>query len=269
MSTSLAATADDPSTTSASLQIVDLYKAYLVKKQPNIVLRDVSFSVAQGEFVSLVGPSGCGKTTVLRIIAGLTKATHGEILLRGEPIGKNRGEFGFVFQSPNLLPWLTAIENVKLGLKMFGLARGSEAEDRAMGALSEVGLKDASNKLPGELSGGMQQRVGIARALAHDPKVLLMDEPFGALDAITRETLDFQLLDFWEASRRTVLFVTHSIEEAVLLSDRVVCMKPDPGEIITDYEVPFDRPRTAAQLNDPDFLDEVRHVRGQLSAYYS
>ena len=156
-----------------------------------------------------------------------------------------------------------------MGLRMFRTVEGKELESRALAALAEVGLESAADKYPSELSGGMQQRVGIARALAHDPEVLLMDEPFGALDAITREQLDFLLLDFWEAKRRTVLFVTHSIEEAVLLSDRVICMKPNPGEIVADHRVTFGRPRTPDLLVDPELLDEVRHVRHQIDSYYS
>lgn len=251
------------------LSLSALYKAFTVGKESTVVLDNLSFDVPEGQFLSIVGPSGCGKTTVLRIVAGLSKATSGTVSLRGEPITKNRGQFGFVFQSPNLLPWLSAIENVKLALQLFEMESGSEADDRALAALREVGLEKAANKRPSELSGGMQQRVGIARALAHDPQVLLMDEPFGALDSITRETLDFQLLEFWEARRRTVLFVTHSIEEAMLLSDRVISMKPNPGAVIGDYTVPFPRPRTASQLSDPDFIGEVRLIREQISSYYS
>lgn len=250
------------------LEIEHMYKAFLVQGQPSVVLHDMSLNVQEGEFVSLIGPSGCGKTTVLRAVAGFSPASSGEIRLKGEAITKNRGDVGVVFQAPNLLPWLTASQNVELALKQFGVSDKAERRDRAARALVEVGLDHASSQYPSELSGGMQQRVGIARALAHDPQVLLMDEPFGALDAITREQLDFQLLDFWEAKRRTVLFVTHSIEEAVLLSDRVVCMKPNPGEVVADHQVSFSRPRTISQLSDAAFVEEVREVRGYVEEYY-
>ncbi|SJN09368.1 Hydroxymethylpyrimidine ABC transporter, ATPase component [Leucobacter sp. 7(1)] len=250
------------------LEIKHMHKAFLVHGEPSVVLRDVTLNVHEGEFVSLIGPSGCGKTTVLRTVAGFAPESSGEVRLNGEPIHKNRGNVGVVFQAPNLLPWLTASQNVELALRQFGIRSKAERRERAASALAEVGLGQALGKYPAELSGGMQQRVGIARALAHDPEVLLMDEPFGALDAITREQLDFQLLDFWEAQRRTVLFVTHSIEEAVLLSDRVICMKPNPGEIVADHRVSFSRPRTLAQLGDPAFIDEVREVRSHIEQYY-
>lgn len=250
------------------LEIEHMHKAFLVQGTPSVVLQDVMLNVHEGEFVSLIGPSGCGKTTVLRAVAGFSPASSGQVLLKGEPVTQNTGGVGVVFQSPNLLPWLTASQNVELALKQFGVRDKSERKDRAAQSLGEVGLGGALKKYPAELSGGMQQRVGIARALAHDPDVLLMDEPFGALDAITREQLDFQLLDFWEAKRRTVLFVTHSIEEAVLLSDRVICMKPNPGEVVADHRVSFSRPRTIEQLSDPAFIEEVREVRSYIDSYY-
>jgi NitT/TauT family transport system ATP-binding protein len=252
--------------TNTILEVENLTKAFQSPEGPVVVLNDVTFSVRAGEFVSLVGPSGCGKTTVLRIIAGLLDATNGTV--RSLNQDSNRGNYGFVFQQPNLLPWRTALENVLLPLEM-SKQRGPDAKERAMRALREVNLADAADKHPAELSGGMQQRVGIARALVADPDVLLMDEPFGALDAITRETLDFQLLEFWEANRRTILFVTHSIEEALLLSDRVICLKPSPGEIVEDFRVPFERPRKPDLMLDPEFLRESRRLREQMRAYYS
>lgn len=255
--------------TSPVVSLEHMHKAFLIKGKPNVVLQDVTFDVADGEFVSLIGPSGCGKTTVLRAIAGFSAASSGNVLLHGKEITKNRGRVGVVFQSATLLPWLTASQNVELALKQFGITSKQTREKRAAASLTEVGLGNALGKYPSELSGGMQQRVGIARALAHDPDVLLMDEPFGALDAITREQLDFQLLDFWEAKRRTVIFVTHSIEEAVLLSDRIICMKPNPGEIIADHHVTFKRPRTADMLDDPSFLAEVNEVRSHIERFYS
>lgn len=248
-----------------AVRVDNLYQAFTKKGSTNVVLDDVSFSAARGEFLALIGPSGCGKTTVLRAIGGLATPTLGTTGIFGEPVSAHRGSVGIVFQSPALLPWLTARQNIEVALRQFGVSKRQERIERALAALKEVGLEEAAGKYPSELSGGMQQRVGIARALSHDPSVLLMDEPFGALDAITRETLDLQLLEFWEARNCTVVFVTHSIEEAVLLSDRVICMKPNPGRIVADHSVRFERPRTAAQLTDPAFLEEVRFLRGLIT----
>src|SRR5262245_8971145 len=208
-------------------------KTYLARDGSRVEgLRDVSLAVQEAEFVALIGPSGCGKSTLLKLTAGLIDAGAGEIRVLGRPPAEAKAAraFGFVFQDPVLLPWRTASENVQLLLEVTGVGR-AERVDRARGLLELVGLADFGEKLPSELSGGMQQRVGIARALSLDPAILLMDEPFGALDEITRDRMNQELLALWEKTRKTVLFVTHSIAEAVFLADRVVVLSPHPGTV--------------------------------------
>jgi NitT/TauT family transport system ATP-binding protein len=203
-------------------------------------LEGVSFTVSDGEVVALIGPSGCGKTTALRIAMGLETASSGRVTVDGRTVTGCGYDRGMVFQHAELLPWLTALENVRFGLEMKGV-RGGELRDRAIEALDLVGLKDSANRRPYQLSGGMQQRVGIARALAIDPKVLLMDEPFGALDAQTREGLQAELLELHARTRKTILFVTHDLDEAVMLADRVVVMRE--GRVREIIAVPLARPR--------------------------
>jgi NitT/TauT family transport system ATP-binding protein len=200
----------------------------------------LSFTVADGEVMALIGPSGCGKTTALRIAMGLETATSGAVTVDGVAIKGCGYDRGMVFQHAELLPWLNALRNVEFGLEMKGM-RGTELHDTAMKYLTLVGLKDSVKRRPYQLSGGMQQRVGIARALAIDPKVLLMDEPFGALDAQTRETLQGELLDIHARTKKTILFVTHDLDEAVLLADRVVVMQH--GRLQEIIQVPLPRPR--------------------------
>ncbi|MCP4381188.1 MAG: ABC transporter ATP-binding protein [Hyphomicrobiales bacterium] len=218
---------------------------------PNLppVLDNIDLSIGRNAFVSIVGRSGCGKTTLLNIAAGLVKATSGRVLIDGEPVnGPGQGQ-GVVFQQHALFPWLTAAGNIEFGTRTRSLSR---EEKRAVVAqlLELVGLGHAADKYPRELSGGMQQRVAIARALAMDPEILLMDEPFGALDELTRIELQQELLRIWEARRKTVMFVTHSINEALILSDRVILLAPHPGRIHMDVEVTLPRPR---ERTDPAF----------------
>src|SRR5436853_4030821 len=203
-------------------------------------LSRVSFKVNDGEIVALIGPSGCGKTTALRIAMGLEGASGGRVTVDGVAMTGCGHDRGMVFQHAELLPWLTALENVMFGLEMKGM-RGAELRETAQRYLDLVGLKDSGNRRPYQLSGGMQQRVGIARALAIDPKVLLMDEPFGALDAQTRETLQGELTAIHERTRKTILFVTHDLDEAVLLADRVVVMQH--GSVQAIMNIPLPRPR--------------------------
>ena len=191
-------------------------------------LRDVSLNVAAGEFVAIVGASGCGKSTLLRLVAGLVPATTGRVVLDGTPVVGPRADTAMVFQAPTLLPWADVLRNVTFPLRLMKQA-GGDTEARARALLETAGLKGFENRLPKELSGGMQQRVAICRALLQQPRVLLMDEPFGALDALTREEMSLELLRIWSGLRMAVLFVTHSISEAVLLADRVVVMSPRPG----------------------------------------
>jgi NitT/TauT family transport system ATP-binding protein len=202
-----------------------------------------TFSVEKGEFVSLLGPSGCGKSTLLMMIAGLEAVTDGQVLAGGTLVDEPRSEVGIVFQDPTLLPWKSALQNILFPIEVMHRSRSAHA-DRARELLRLVGLLDAANKKPRQLSGGMKQRVSLCRALIADPEILLMDEPFSALDAITRDDMNVVLLALWERYRKTVLFVTHSIREAVLLSDRVLVMGGSPSTIIADIKVPFVRPRS-------------------------
>ena len=227
-------------------------------REPVTALRDVSLEIAGGEFVAIVGPSGCGKSTLLRIIAGLQQPTDGSVTVRGKTPAEARRdvEFGFVFQSPVLFPWLRVLANVMLPDRILGkrnpLAVG-DPQAHARGLLREVGLEGFEEYYPEHISGGMQQRVALARALSYGPSTLLMDEPFGALDEFTRDNLNIQLLEVWQQTGPTVLFVTHSLSEAIFLSDRVVVLSPRPGSVIRIADVPFERPRQLAIRYRPDF----------------
>ena len=221
-------------------------------------LDGVDFVVRDGEFVCVVGPSGCGKTTLFRIIAGLETATTGGVFLDGEPVTGPGMDRGMVFQDYRLFPWRTVLGNVRFGLEQQSLSQ-SAADDRAMEMLDLVGLAETAEQYPRELSGGMQQRVGIARALAVDPSVLLMDEPFASVDAQTRELLHHELLRIWTETGKTVLFVTHDVDEAVALADRVVVLGGSPGRVRDVVEVALPRPRSR---RDDGFVALERRLRG-------
>ncbi len=220
----------------------------------------VTLGVARESFVCLVGPSGCGKSTLLRILAGLLEPSEGRALLDGQPITRAQRRIGVVFQKANLLPWRTVYDNLVLPLELSGLPPDTRAE-RAAGMLELTGLSAFADAFPAELSGGMAQRVAIGRALIYHPEVLLLDEPFGALDALTREQMSGELLRIWARYRKTVLMVTHSIPEAVLLADRVLVMSPRPGHIIHDQTIPLPRPRTLDLMHEPDFVALTEHLR--------
>ncbi len=209
------------------------------------VMRNVSINVPGRQFISILGASGCGKTTLLMMIAGLEAISSGNIEIAGQPVRKPRRDVGIIFQDPTLLPWKTALENVLFPIEIFGLSL-AEYRPRAQELLELVALGDFTHLRPRQLSGGMRQRVAICRALIHAPAVLLMDEPFSALDAITRDELNLMLIDVWERYHQTAFFVTHSIREAVFLSDRVVVLGGSPGQVVADVSVPFERPRTPA-----------------------
>ncbi|HUW80265.1 MAG TPA: ABC transporter ATP-binding protein [Acidocella sp.] len=224
-----------------------------------VALHEVDLALAENEFVSLVGVSGCGKSTLLSIVAGLLDYDEGDILVDGAPMTGPGLDRGVVFQSYTLLPWLTARQNVEFALKAAGY-KGAECRKIAAEHLALVRLTKFSDAYPHQLSGGMKQRVAIARALSYRPKVLLMDEPFGALDAMTRHEMQILLTRVWETHKLTVLFVTHDVEEAVYLSDRIVAMSINPGRIKTEFSVNLPRPRSAEIISSPDFIALQRRV---------
>ncbi|MFL5271566.1 MAG: ABC transporter ATP-binding protein [Anaeromyxobacteraceae bacterium] len=240
-------------------------KEYATSRGAVLALDDVDFTVAEGEFVAVLGPSGCGKSTLLKILAGLAPASAGEVELRGSAIRGPRRDVGVVFQSPVLFPWRTVLENVLLPVDVQRLGR-NDNRARALELLALVGLSGFEHCYPWELSGGMQQRVAITRSLVHNPAMLLMDEPFGALDAMTRESMNLELQRVWLERRETVIFVTHSIPEAVFLADRVLVMTRRPGRIVERVAVPIPRPRALDVMAEPEFGAIVKRIRTHFSA---
>lgn len=256
------------------LELDRLSKSYDTPKGPSVIVKDFNLRLKEGEFATLIGHSGCGKSTVLMMVAGLTELTKGNIILAGKESVGPGPDRGIVFQSPCLLPWMTAFENVMLGVnQVYFTASKQERRQMAEYYLNIVGLGDAMHKRPAELSQGMRQRVGIARAFALQPKMLLLDEPFGMLDSLTRYELQEVLLDLWRRNRITTLMVTHDVDEAIFLSDRVVMMTDGPEAEVGDIlRIPFERPRNRKQImEDPryyelrerliTFLNERSHVR--------
>jgi NitT/TauT family transport system ATP-binding protein len=241
------------------LHLRDLSKVYASRDGAVRALDQVSLSGRRGDFISIVGPSGCGKSTLLMIAAGLMAPSSGAIAIEGETIAAPRTEIGIVFQSPVLLEWRTALGNVMLQAEAKRLERGS-AERRARELLASVGLAGFEDKYPHELSGGMRQRVSLCRALIHDPPQLLMDEPFGALDALTRDQLVLDLQSICHERRMSVLFITHSVPEAVFLSDQVIVMTPRPGRIDRVIDIDLPRPRTLALRETPEFARYSREI---------
>lgn len=245
---------DDAQNPTAKVAIRDVSLTYQPRRgSPVVALSNVSLSVPENELCVIVGASGCGKSTLLRLVAGLLHPTAGDILVDGKPVGAPKSDRGMVFQSYSLFPWLSVKANIEFGSQVRGMRR-PQREEVVRRYIDLVGLQGFEDTYPRGLSGGMQQRVAIARALANDPEVILMDEPFGALDAQTRLTMQQLLLDVWGRSRKTILFVTHDIDEALLLGDRVVVMASRPGRIITTLPVELPRPRTLALRGDPVFL---------------
>ncbi|MGH2341710.1 ABC transporter ATP-binding protein [Segnochrobactraceae bacterium EtOH-i3] len=243
------------------VRIAHLDKVYPTRDAGAVhALSAIDLDIARGSFVTIVGPSGCGKSTLLKILAGILKRTSGRVEIAGRNLDGPSRDLGVVFQAPVLLPWRTVLENVLVPAEVQGLDR-EKSRARAHALLEMVGLHGFADKYPRELSGGMQQRVGICRALIHEPAFLLMDEPFGALDAMTRETMNLELLRIWQENRTTVMLVTHSIPEAVFLADRVVVMTPRPGRIAEILDVDLPRPRRLAMFNTPDFGAYVSAIR--------
>lgn len=243
------------------IHIANLSKTFATRDGGTVTaLTGIDLEIPDRQFVSLVGPSGCGKSTLLRLVAGLVPIGAGTVSIDGEAVTEPRREVGIVFQNPTLLPWANITENVLFPLKIMH-AMGPDSLERACDLLRLVGLEGFEDRAPRELSGGMQQRAAICRALIHDPEVLLLDEPFGALDALTREEMSLELLRIWTEQPKTILFVTHSITEAVLLSDRVVVMSPRPGRIDEIIDVPLARPRSFDMEGLHEFQDCTKRIR--------
>ncbi len=250
-----------------AIEIRGLSLVFATADTPVIALSNIDLSIRRGEFVSFIGPSGCGKTTLMRVIADLEQQTEGEITVNGVSPREARlaRAYGYVFQAPALYPWRSVVANVTLPLEIMKLPR-SDRQARAAKYLEMVGLTGFERKFPWQLSGGMQQRVSIARALSFEPQLLLMDEPFGALDEITRDSLNEHLIHLWEQTRKTVVFVTHSIAEAVFLSSRIVVMSPRPGRIIDVIENSLPGKRTLDIRDTTEFLAVAHRVREALYA---
>jgi NitT/TauT family transport system ATP-binding protein len=239
------------------------------KHYPDLeAIRNVSLDVLANEFVSVLGPSGCGKSTLLLMIAGLIAPSAGKISLNGSPVTGPRPEIGVVFQQPVLLPWRTVLDNVLFPIELLKRSR-AQYQRRAMELLAMTKIDDFANHLPRQLSGGMRQRAAICRALIHDPSILLLDEPFSALDAITRDEMGVELLRIWQANRKTVIFVTHSIREAAFLSDRVVVMGRRPATIIAEIKIDLPRPREIPMMESEPFNGYVRELRKSIEASHA
>jgi NitT/TauT family transport system ATP-binding protein len=248
------------------VELVDVTKQYATADGPLRALDRVSLTVAEGEFVSIVGPSGCGKSTLMLIAAGLVAPSTGSVRIGGREVRGPYGNVGVVFQDATLYEWRRVLDNVLLPAQIQGLDL-QQARSRARELLALVGLAGFERKYPFQLSGGMRQRVALCRALVHDPALLLMDEPFGALDALTRDQMNLELQNLWQAHRKTVLFITHSISEAVLLSDRVIVMSPRPGRIGASIDIRLPRPRTLDFEETPEFGRYAREIRSLFQSW--
>ena len=235
------------------LEAKNLCKNYKTEKGDVVALKNVNFKTHKRELVCVIGPSGCGKSTLIRILAGLEEHTSGDVLLEGKPVNGPGRDRGMVFQGYTLFPWLTVKKNVMFGLEMNNIG-ANEAEKEASLWLELIGLAKFANAYPHELSGGMKQRVAIARALVVQPRILLMDEPFGALDAQSRAKMQVHLLEIWRNIDITIIFITHDLDEAIFLADRILVLKAHPGEVQELIEVPVPRPRSTTQFNSPEFL---------------
>ncbi len=235
------------------LKVKSLGKTFETQKRETVALKDINFETHRREFLCIVGPSGCGKSTLIRILAGLETQTSGEVLLQGKPVNGPGRDRGMVFQGYTLFPWLTVKRNVMFGLEVNNAGR-LEAETQALQWLQLIGLEKFADAYPHQLSGGMKQRVAIARALANQPRILLMDEPFGALDAQTRARMQAHLLEIWRKIDITIVFITHDLDEAIYLADRILVLKPHPGEVQELIEVPVPRPRQMDQFISEEFL---------------
>jgi NitT/TauT family transport system ATP-binding protein len=244
----------------SAVQFEEIRKVFALKERQVIALQDISIDIKEHEFVSIVGPSGCGKSTLLLLTAGLVEATSGGVVVGGRPVVAPITDVGIVFQRDVLFDWRTVLGNVMLQADIRHLPR-RPALQKAHALLSKVGLSGFEDAYPWQLSGGMRQRVAICRALLHDASLLLMDEPFGALDALTRDQMVLDLLRIWSEERRTALFITHDITEAIFLSDRVLVMSPRPGRIVADIRIDLPRPRELEIRDEPAFVEYQREIR--------
>ncbi len=248
----------------AKISILEATKIYAAKTGPVHALERVSADVYEREFVCILGPSGCGKTTLLWAMSGLHALTGGEILLDGQPVqGPRPDQVGVIFQEANLLPWRNLLENIEFP---FEIKHQKVPRDLIVALLEQTGLAGFEHSFPRELSGGMQQRASIVRALAQAPSVLLMDEPFGALDAFTRDEMNLLLLRLWSESRQTIVFVTHNISEAIFLADRVLVLTPRPGRLARAFDIPLPRPRTVEMTFETEFLELMREIKGAVES---
>ena len=253
------------------IKLTEVSKVFHTFRQTIHALEEISFTVNEGELVSIVGPSGCGKSTIIRIIDDIIRPSSGVATVDGENVNldKNRRlvkKIGFIFQEPNLLPWLTVRQNVQMPLKIFRL-KGPEWENYTDELIKLVGLEDYASSYPIEISEGMMQRASVIRAMVHKPEILLMDEPFGALDEINRESLDFELLDIWQKTQKTIVFITHNVHEAVLLSSRVFVMATNPGRILDEIKIDLEYPRSSRIFYEGRFVkyrDEITNLIGEL-----
>lgn len=260
MSTPFRVVNPGPAAAVPRLSIEDVSLAYRATRGPVLALDQLSLKVGKGEFVSVLGPSGCGKSTLLKLVSGLLQPTAGRISLNGEPVVGTRSDVGIVFQKPTLLPWRTVLDNVLAPIRaMKGDVRAHR--ENALKLLNLVGLNEFASNYPNELSGGMQQRVAIARGLAHDPEFLLMDEPFAALDALTREHMMVELQRIWMARAKSVLFITHSIPEAVFLSDRILVLSKRPGRVVHELAIDLPRPRSLESMSEQGFNAYAKELR--------
>lgn len=254
----------DPRSTPA-IDVAGVHQHFATKSGVLRALENLDVQVRDGEFVSVVGPSGCGKSTLMRIVAGLVRPTEGAVRIAGRPVTRPAADVGIVFQKATLLPWRDVVGNIALQLEMRGQSLPAFVQ-RIADLVALTGLAGFERSLPHELSGGMQQRVALCRALIHDPAILLMDEPFGALDAMTREAMNAELQRVWMESRKSVLFITHSISEAIFLSDRVLVMSARPGRISRAIDIDLPRPRNFDLVGAPAFVDAARQVREALDS---
>lgn len=247
------------------IKLVKVTKTFTTRWQKIVAVKEVDLEVMPGDFVVLVGPSGCGKSTIIRMIIDIIKPTSGKILIDGEEIGEKRisretvKKMGFIFQQPNLFPWLTVKKNIQLPLQVFKL-KGNKWENNLDRLIKMAGLEDCVNSYPTNISGSKMQKAGVIRAMVHDPEILLMDEPFAELDELSREQLDLDLLNIWEKTGKTIIFITHNVEEAVLLASKVYIMETNPGRIVSELCIELDRPRTLDMITEEKFINYEKKI---------